>query len=126
MPWSPERSVFPSLRAERQPPTLSTFRRPELILRPPHDLSMAAPQYAGEQTPARREGHERHESVQRRYEFPSFLRDLEARRLEVGGHLEARGREMSPPAPAQGPPPPTHFVSDVSLTGARGKLASLV
>ena len=106
-------------------PTLSTFRRPgpELVLRPPHDL--ASPHHhLGGQAPIRNET--------ARYEFPSFLRDLEARRREMTpqppSQPQFRGQGLPPPTHVRGqaPPPPTHFVSDVSLTGARGKLASLV
>ena len=105
-------------------PTLSTFRRPgpELVLRPPHDL--ASHHHLGGQAPIRNET--------ARYEFPSFLRDLEARRREMTPQPQSqpqfRGQGLPPPTHVRGqaPPPPTHFVSDVSLTGARGKLASLV
>ena len=68
----------------------------------------------------------RNQFQQRKYEFPSFLREIEAKAL--------RQRPSSPPSrglhfrhDTTGPPPPTHFVSDTTvLTGARGKLASLV
>ena len=64
----------------------------------------------------------RNQFQQRKYEFPSFLREIEAKAL--------RQRPSPPPSRGlhtTGPPPPTHFVSDTTvLTGARGKLASLV
>ena len=100
-------------------PTLSSFRRPgpELVLGPQHH-------HLGGQA------HIRNETA--RYEFPSFLRDLEARRQEMTPQPQSqplyRGQGLPHPTHVRGqaPPPPTHFVSDVSLTGARGKLASLV
>ena len=129
---SPARSMFPlsGLGGERltplpPAPTLSSFRRPgpELILGPPPDLGVTH-HHSGGQAPIR------NVTAHTRYEFPSFLRDLEARRREMTPQPQPQMRGQSPPLPAhfrgQAPPPPTHFVSDVSLTGARGKLASLV
>ena len=126
------RSVFPlsGLGGERltplpPAPTLSSFRRaePELVLRPPSDLGVPH-HYSGGQAPMR------NVTTHTRYEFPSFLRDLEARRREMTPQPppQMRGPDLPPPTHFRGqaPPPPTHFVSDVSLTGARGKLASLV
>ena len=129
---SPVRTMFPlpGLGGERltplpPAPTLTTFRRPgpELVLRPPPDL--ASPHHhLGSQAPVR------NVTAHTRYEFPSFLRDLEARRREMTPQPQSqiRGQGLPPPSHFRGqaPPPPTHYVSDVSLTGARGKLASLV
>ena len=124
---SPPRSVFPlpGLGGERltplpPAPTLASFRRPELVLRPPSDPRV--PHHGiGGQAPMRNDT---------RYEFPSFLRDLEARRREMTPQPQPpmRGQALPPPTHYRGqaPPPPTHFVSDISLTGAKGKLASLV